>query len=90
MTGAASDPPAGRGAMLRRIEVVPYNPGWPAAAAEAIELLHGLFGPALVDLHHIGSTSVPGLAAKPIIDLLGEALSLEAVDACDDRLIAAG
>lgn len=90
MSGAAGERPPGWGVPLRRIEVVPYDPAWPAAAVAAIDLLRGLFGPALIDLHHIGSTSVPGLAAKPILDILGEAAALEAVDDRNDVLIAAG
>ena len=41
---------------------------------------------ALLALHHIGSTSVPGLIAKPVIDMLGEAQDLAAVDACKPAL----
>ncbi|MFI7273931.1 GrpB family protein [Streptomyces sp. NPDC049879] len=52
------------------IEVVDYDPSWPGRAAEAVaelrEALPGLF----VETEHVGSTSVPGLAAKPIIDLM--------------------
>jgi len=46
-----------------------YNPEWPRLAAAHAERLRTL-GPVLVAVHHIGSTSVPGLAAKPIIDLM--------------------
>jgi GrpB-like predicted nucleotidyltransferase (UPF0157 family) len=46
-----------------------YDPAWPRMAASHAERLRVL-GPTLVTVHHIGSTSVPGLAAKPIIDLM--------------------
>jgi GrpB-like predicted nucleotidyltransferase (UPF0157 family) len=46
-----------------------YNPEWPQMAASHAERLRVL-GSTLVTVHHIGSTSVPGLAAKPIIDLM--------------------
>jgi GrpB-like predicted nucleotidyltransferase (UPF0157 family) len=46
-----------------------YDPAWPQIAAAHVERLRVL-GPALVAVHHIGSTSVPGLSAKPIIDLM--------------------
>jgi GrpB-like predicted nucleotidyltransferase (UPF0157 family) len=51
------------------IEIVPYDPGWPAAfEAEAVRLRAAL-GPLALRIDHHGSTSVPGLAAKPIIDI---------------------
>jgi GrpB-like predicted nucleotidyltransferase (UPF0157 family) len=46
-----------------------YNPEWPQMAASHSESLCVL-GSTLVTVHHIGSTSVAGLAAKPIIDLM--------------------
>ncbi len=46
-----------------------YNPEWPRMAASHAERLR-VIGSSLVIVYHIGSTSVPGLAAKPIIDLM--------------------
>lgn len=61
-----------------RIEVVPYDPAWPAAFAAERDFLRGRFGPDLLGrIEHFGSTAVPGLAAKPIVDLLVEVSSLE-------------
>ena len=51
------------------IEVRDYDPRWPVLFDEECERLRGVFGPT-VTIEHMGSTSVPGLAAKPIIDLL--------------------
>ncbi|MBR6596283.1 MAG: GrpB family protein [Oscillospiraceae bacterium] len=53
----------------KRVTVTPYNPHWPDDF-EAIrrELAAGL-GELIVDIHHVGSTSVPGLSSKPIIDI---------------------
>jgi GrpB-like predicted nucleotidyltransferase (UPF0157 family) len=51
--------------------LVPHDPAWPDAyAAEAVALSAQL-GPLLIALYHVGSTSVVGLPAKPIIDILG-------------------
>lgn len=52
------------------IEVVEYNPHWPALFAEIAERVQAAFaqGP-LVHVEHVGSTSVPGLPAKPVIDI---------------------
>jgi GrpB-like predicted nucleotidyltransferase (UPF0157 family) len=51
------------------IEVRDYDPRWPVLFDEECERLRGVFGQT-VTIEHMGSTSVPGLAAKPIIDLL--------------------
>lgn len=56
--------------MARVIEVVDYDPLWIAAFEKEAELLKTVFGQRVVELHHIGSTAVPGLDAKPIIDIL--------------------
>lgn len=47
-----------------------YDPRWPAQFAAAAERLLPVLRPELVELHHVGSTAVPGLAAKPEIDML--------------------
>lgn len=74
----------------RTITVVPYDPRWPALfAQERAVLAHALADVAL-DIFHIGSTAVPGLAAKPIIDILVAASSLAAVDDRQTELAALG
>lgn len=56
--------------MGRIIEVVDYDPNWTKAFEEEAEALSQVFSPRLLEIHHVGSTSVPNLAAKPIIDTL--------------------
>jgi len=56
--------------MGRRIDVVDYNPQWITVFEMESAMLARIFDQRLVDLQHIGSTAVPGLAAKPIIDIL--------------------
>lgn len=63
---------------------------WPHAFVHEAERLKALLGDELVITHHIGSTSVPGLAAKPIIDLLPLVRDLHAIDALTSRFAAAG
>ncbi len=59
------------------IAVVPYNPRWPRLFTEETQRLRALFPRALVlRIEHFGSTAVPGLAAKPIVDMLVEVRSL--------------
>jgi GrpB-like predicted nucleotidyltransferase (UPF0157 family) len=55
--------------MLRTIEVVPYDDAWPRQFEEIRKQLLPFVGHLCVGIEHVGSTSVPGLAAKPIIDL---------------------
>ena len=50
--------------------MVPYDPAWPAAFRKEADALRRVFGDSLESVHHIGSTSVPGLPAKPVIDIL--------------------
>jgi len=60
------------------IEIAGYDPRWPQqAAAVARELAEALPG-TFTRIEHVGSTSVPGLAAKPIIDLMAGVADLEA------------
>ena len=56
----------------RRIEVVDYDPNWiQLYEREALDLRQA-FGDVLLQTHHTGSTSVPGIRAKPTIDILVE------------------
>jgi len=56
------------------VDVVPYDPSWPAMfAAERAHLRACLPAHLVGRIEHFGSTAVPGLAAKPIIDILVEA-----------------
>ena len=66
--------------MPRRMEVVESSGRWPEMYAREAERLRQVLGDEVVCIHHIGSTSVPGLAAKPVIDILVEVRSVEALD----------
>ena len=57
-----------------------YDDRWPQMYAASAEWLQPLFGSALVDLHHIGSTAVVGLLAKPEIDILAVVTDVSRVD----------
>lgn len=50
--------------------IVPSDPDWPGAAAEEIALVSATLGLAPSRVEHVGSTAVPGLGAKPIVDLM--------------------
>src|SRR5262245_3711861 len=53
----------------RPVVVAEYDPQWAAEFAHLAQRIRGLVGPAAIRIDHIGSTSVPGLAAKDVIDL---------------------
>jgi GrpB-like predicted nucleotidyltransferase (UPF0157 family)/catechol 2,3-dioxygenase-like lactoylglutathione lyase family enzyme len=53
----------------REILLADYDPDWPSWFARAEEQIRGALGDTVLQLHHVGSTSVPGLAAKPLIDI---------------------
>ena len=52
------------------IALVESDPNWPVLFDREAVRVRGALGPAVVQLEHVGSTSVPGLVAKPIIDIL--------------------
>jgi GrpB-like predicted nucleotidyltransferase (UPF0157 family) len=62
------------------IDLVESDPNWPVLFAREAVRVRGALGPAVVQLEHVGSTSVPGLVAKPIIDIL-----LVVRDSSDER-----
>jgi GrpB-like predicted nucleotidyltransferase (UPF0157 family) len=64
----------------RSVEVVDYDPSWPEVFSAERETLLALAGSQLVALEHVGSTAIPGLRAKPIIDIMASVESLEALD----------
>lgn len=53
------------------VRVVPYDPDWPRLFMQEADRIRGILGDLPVALEHTGSTAVPGLAAKPILDILG-------------------
>jgi GrpB-like predicted nucleotidyltransferase (UPF0157 family) len=66
--------------------IVPYDPIWPSTfEAEAIRI-HETLGSVAVRIDHHGSTSVPGLAAKPIIDIQISVENLQPMDAYREPL----
>ena len=69
--------------MAQHITVTDYQPQWPEKYREEEALLREILGENCLAVYHIGSTSVPGLAAKPILDIMPVVKSLEAVDAAE-------
>src|SRR5512144_139418 len=64
-------------AVREDVAILPYDPQWPARFAAEVRELQRLLPPGIARRYeHFGSTAVPGLAAKPIIDMLIEVGSL--------------
>lgn len=64
------------------VAIAPYNPAWPAMFQAEADALFAQFGRDLIQrIEHFGSTAVPGMAAKPVVDLLIEVASLDRVRA---------
>lgn len=56
--------------MTDLIKVVAYDASWPQLFEIEAQRIKGILGDHCITIHHIGSTAVPGLSAKPIIDIL--------------------
>jgi len=74
--------------MARIVEVVPYDASWPRIFETEAKLLQDALGSNCVAIHHIGSTSVSGIHAKPIIDIIPVVKTLSDIN--DNSLIALG
>ena len=75
---------------MRKVEVKKYDPMWKQKFEVERNKLGNLFQTILVNIHHIGSTSIPGLSAKPIIDLLIEVTDIEKVNAFNNQMTELG
>jgi GrpB-like predicted nucleotidyltransferase (UPF0157 family) len=65
---------------LDPVSVVPYDPAWPGLYEAEAQLILRALGDIVVSIHHIGSTAIPGVFAKPIIDVLEEVVDLTRLD----------
>jgi GrpB-like predicted nucleotidyltransferase (UPF0157 family) len=75
---------------VRQIRIVPYDSRWPDQFGEEANELAAIFGQEFAAIHHIGSTAVPGLWAKPIIDVLVEVRDVETLDGFDQKMTERG
>lgn len=76
--------------MPRPVALAPHDPQWIDRAAALIADLKAAAPGVFIAVHHMGSTAVPGLSAKPVIDLLGEAGSLAGIEAARSALEGTG
>jgi GrpB-like predicted nucleotidyltransferase (UPF0157 family) len=73
------------------IPIEPYRPGWPVAFEAERRLLESVIGEYVVGgIHHVGSTAVPNLPAKPIIDIMAGVHDLDTARPCIDLVAPLG
>jgi len=72
------------------IVVVPYDEAWPSLFEEERDRIARAIGPCVEGIEHVGSTAVPGLAAKPVIDIMVGVKSLENSPILVERLVGIG
>ncbi|WP_342505093.1 GrpB family protein [Sporosarcina sp. FSL K6-2383] len=75
---------------MRKVEVLPYDKQWASMFAEESRKLYEIFGAEIIEIHHIGSTSVKGLHAKPIIDMMPIVNDIHRVNDYNTAMIAIG
>lgn len=72
------------------VEIIPYDPAWPACFARARATLMERLGSSVLAVDHVGSTSVPRMPAKPVIDIDITLTGLDAVPDAAALLVEAG
>ena len=75
---------------ITEVHLAEYDPDWPGEFIAESRMIREVLGEKVVDVHHVGSTAVNNLIAKPIIDLLVEVADLEPIDAMTESFMEAG
>jgi GrpB-like predicted nucleotidyltransferase (UPF0157 family) len=69
-----------------KVELVPHSDEWATRAGEESDRIAAALGSNLLLVHHVGSTAIPSICAKPILDLMPEVHSLDSLDAAKAAL----
>ncbi|CAM3105981.1 GrpB family protein [Filibacter tadaridae] len=75
---------------MRKVEVKPFNVQWFSMFEEEANKLHAIFDHQIIEIHHIGSTSVNGLKAKPIIDIMPVVRDINRIDELNKAMVTIG
>ena len=75
---------------MRKVEVTPFSERWRLGFEKEAAALQEIFGAELIEIHHIGSTSVHGLSAKPIIDIMPVVNDISQIDQYNASMSAIG
>ena len=76
--------------MTREVIVVPYDSTWLFKYELELERIKKVLSSEIVSAHHIGSTSIPGMYAKPIIDIMLEVRDIKKIDDYNNEMIGLG
>ena len=72
--------------VVEPVHIVTYDPSWPALFAEERNLILQAVGQCIEEVEHVGSTAIPGLDAKPVIDLIVGLEDMAYADSCIEPL----
>ncbi|MGL5878509.1 MAG: GrpB family protein [Xenococcaceae cyanobacterium] len=75
---------------MRKVEVLPHDPNWQHKFESESKLVIQALGENVVMVHHIGSTAIPKIYAKPIVDMLVEVNDITQVDKYNSAMEALG
>lgn len=71
---------------MRKVEIVPYNSNWPDSFKQEANILAKTLDSYVKEIHHFGSSSIPDMPAKPVIDILLECDNLDYIDIIKAKL----
>jgi GrpB-like predicted nucleotidyltransferase (UPF0157 family) len=71
---------------VRIMEVVPYNPDWEKEYLKESKIIQNILGDEMIKIHHIGSTAIQSIYAKPVIDILIEVNDIKNIDNYNDEM----
>lgn len=69
-----------------KVEVVPYDARWPDFFRREADRIQGVLGSHIKEIYHIGSTAIPGMVAKPVIDMMLGCHDLDEIDLIAEKL----
>jgi GrpB-like predicted nucleotidyltransferase (UPF0157 family) len=70
----------------RKTQIAEYDPNWVHQFEKEARLLQSMLGEVALNIQHIGSTAIPGIKAKPIIDILITTNDINTIDSFDDKM----
>ena len=76
--------------MSMRVVGAPHDPRWKNAFTSEAQEIRRVLGQNCLSIHHMGSTAIPGILAKPVIDLLVGVTDLNELDHCSPKMVGLG